>query len=123
MSARGVPRGFFLVNRWVTQGPWLNYADRAAGLEHFQIKVARGKPQVRHLEQINQFLLALIALYRAPILALVQQRDQILQKLRASRDRRSVFADRRRAVLCGHPIARLDDIAALEQRIERGDAK
>lgn len=92
-------------------------------MEHFQIKVARGEPQVKHLEQSNQFLLARIALYRAPLLALVQQRAQILQKLRASRDGRSVFADRRRAVLCYHPIARLDDIAALEQRIERGDAK
>jgi hypothetical protein len=116
MNALGVPSGFFLVNRWVTKGPWLNYADCVAGLEQFQIKARQSNPQ---LKQINQFLQALVALYRAPILALLQQRDQIMQKLTATRDRRSVFADRSIEVLCYHPISLMDDIAALELALEQ----
>lgn len=123
MNALGVPSGFFLVNRWVTKGPWLNYADCVSGLEHFQIKARQGKPEVKQIKQIHQFLQALISLYRAPILALLQQREQIMQRLSAARDRRSVFADRSIEVLCYHPISLMDDIAALEQATEQSNAK
>ncbi|MCX7219441.1 MAG: hypothetical protein NTY70_11055 [Burkholderiales bacterium] len=120
MNALGVPSGFFLVNRWVTKGAWLNYTDCVSGLEQFQIKTRQSNPQ---LKQINQFLQALITLYRAPILALLQQRDQIMQKLSATRDRRSVFADRSIEVLCYHPITLMDDIAALELALEQSSEK
>ena len=120
MNAQGVASGFFLVNRWVTKGPWLNYADCISGLEHFQIKARQSNPQ---LKQINHFLQALVTLYRAPILALLQQRDQIMQKLCSTRDRRSVFADQSIEVLCYQPIALMDDIVALEQVIDHSSKK
>lgn len=113
MDAQGLPSGFFIVNRWVTKGPWLSYAECETGLAHFQIKGRQGNKQVNH------FLHALIALYRAPILALLRQRDEIMQSLSAKRDRRSVFADKSIEVLCYHPIALMDDIAALEAAMQK----
>ena len=108
MDAQGLPNGFFIVNRWVTKGPWLNLAQSERGLQHFQIKGRHGN------KEINTFLRALIQLYHTPIMALIQQRDEIMQKLCIDRDRRSVFADMKIEVLCYHPIQLMDDIATLE---------
>ncbi|CAN5693084.1 hypothetical protein BH11PSE12_BH11PSE12_20130 [soil metagenome] len=108
MDATGVPNGFFIVNRWVTKGPWLSYAHCARALQQFQIQGRQGD------KHVNRFLQALITLYQAPILALLQQREQIMQTLSNGRDRRSVFADKSIEVLCYHPIQLMDDIAALE---------
>lgn len=108
MNTLGVPNGFFVVNRWVTKGPWLDYAQCERGLRHFQIAGRHGS------KEINIFLRSLISLYQAPILALLQQRDQLMQKLCVGRDRRSVFHDKKIEVLCYLPIKLMDDIAALE---------
>ncbi|MBC7404467.1 MAG: hypothetical protein H7252_02115 [Cytophaga sp.] len=112
MNAQGMPSGFFMVNRWVTKGPWLDIAHCESGLQHFQIKGRQGN------KAINIFLRSLIRLYHAPIMALLEQRDSIMQKLCAERDRRSVFADKKIEVLCYQPIQLMDDIAALEELIQ-----
>lgn len=112
MNAQGLPSGFFMVNRWVTKGTWLNGADCARGLQHFQIKGRHGN------KEINTFLRSLLQLYQAPILALIQQRDDIMKQLSAKRDRRSVFADKKIEVLCYHPIQLMDDIVALEELMQ-----
>ena len=107
MDAQGIPSGFFIVNRWVTKGPWLSQAQCERGLRHF--KIAANKKT----KEINQFLAALIHLYQRPISALLKQRDVIMNQLSADRDRRSVFADPSIEVLCYVPIQLMDDIAAL----------
>ncbi len=112
MDAQGLPSGFFMVNRWVTKGPWLNLAQSERGLQHFEIKGRQGN------KEINTFLRALIRLYHAPIMALIQQRDDIMEKLCVERDRRSVFADKKIEVLCYHPIQLMDDIATLESLVQ-----
>lgn len=108
MDPQGLPSGFFVVNRWVTKGPWLSQKQSERGLHHFQIKGRHGH------KEINTFLRALIRLYHAPIMALIKQRDEIMQKLCVGRDRRSVFADKQIEVLCYHPIHLMDDITTLE---------
>jgi len=108
MDARGLPVGFFATNRWVTKGPFLNYASCEKGLAAFAIDCQQGEPD------INVFLRALLTLYHGHILLLLKQRDAVLQTLCASRDRRSVFADTGIDVLCYLPINLSDDVAALE---------
>lgn len=108
MDAQGQPTGFFATNRWVTKGPWLNYAACEKGLKAFAIGGRRGD------RDINLFLRSLLSLYHGHILLLLQQRDAVMQRLSANRDRRSVFADAGIEVLCYLPIHLLDDIAALE---------
>jgi hypothetical protein len=113
MDAQGVPSGFFMVNRWVTKGAWLDGEQCERGLQYFQIKGRHGN------KAINTFLRSLIRLYHAPILALIQQRDDIIKQLCVGRDRRSVFSDKKIEVLCYHPIQLMDDIAALETLIQQ----
>ena len=108
MDAQGLPNGFFLVNRWVTKGAWLSLAQCEIGLQQFQIKGRHGN------KEINTFLLALIRLYHAPIIALIKQRDEIMHRLSLGRDRRSVFADKQIEVLCYHPIQLVNDITTIE---------
>ncbi len=108
MDAQGIPSGFFAVNRWVTQGPWLSYVQCEKALAHFQIKGRHGK------KEINHFLRALLSLYQQPILQLLQCRDQVMAQQCQGRDRRSVFADKQIEVLCYLPIQLMDDIAQLE---------
>jgi hypothetical protein len=109
MNAQGIPNGFFVVNRWVTKGPWLTLKQCARGLDHFEVK--RGKDYA----EINRFLHALVGMYRQPILSLLAQRDEVMQQFCVDRDRRSVFADRSIEVLCYLPISLMDDIEALEE--------
>ena len=109
MDANGLPNGFFVVNRWVTKGPWLSLAHCERGLKHFQVKVGKTS------KQVHIFLRSLVQLYYPHIIALLKQRDEIMEKLCAKRDRRSVFADTTLEVLCHLPIDLLSDIAALEE--------
>lgn len=113
MDAQGVPSGFFAVNRWVTKGPWLSYAQCEKAIAHFQIKGRHGK------KEINHFLRALLTLYQQPILQLLQRRDEIMSEQCLGRDRRSVFADKQIEVLCYLPIQLMDDIATLEEAMQR----
>lgn len=108
MDAQGVPSGFFITNRWVTKGSWLSVDECQRGLAHFQIKGKQG------IKEINRFLKALITLYQAQIISLLQERDRIMQQLCAERDTRSVMADKQIEVLCYLPISLMDDIASLE---------
>ncbi|MFZ6849501.1 DUF6969 family protein [Undibacterium sp. RuRC25W] len=112
MDAQGIPNGFFVVNRWVTKGPWLTKEQCALGLKHFNIQARKGT------KEINQFLQALIQLYQPTIFKLLEQRDLIVQKLSEHRDRRSVFADPMIEVVCYVPIQLMDDIASLESAVQ-----
>ena len=116
MDAQGLPTGFFAVNRWVTKGPWLSYQDCEIALDNFAIKGRQG------CREINVFLTSLVKLYRTQMLDVIKERDRIMQKLCATRDRRSVFADRTIEVLCYTPIALMDDIEALEAVMQGADA-
>ena len=108
MNNLGFPTGLFLVNRWVTKGPWLSYQDYQTALPQFKIHGPRRQAPV------DQFLTALMHFYRDDILQLVKKRDQNMQKSCRRRDRRSVFADRSIEVLSYQAIDLLADIDALE---------
>ena len=108
MDAHGQPKGLFCTNRWVTKGPWLSQQESLRGLQLFNVKGRRGHAPVNH------FLRALLDLYQPLIPGLLQQRDLILQQLCATRDIRSVFADKSIEVLCYQPIDPGQDIARLE---------
>ncbi|MBY0574753.1 MAG: hypothetical protein K2P84_13830 [Undibacterium sp.] len=108
MTAQGIPSGFFTVNRWVTKGTWLSLPECTMALDTFEVKGRSGNGH------IHRFLKSLITLYRPHILALIKERDRIMEKLCRERDRRSVFADRSIEVLNYCPIALMDDIVELE---------
>jgi hypothetical protein len=110
MDAQGLPSGFFVVNRWVTKGPWLSLAHCKRALQHFKLGSRKAD------KDINTFLRALVQLYYPHIIALLEQRDKIMSMLCKERDRRSVFADTEIEVLCYLPIDLMADIAALENQ-------
>ncbi|MFZ6742085.1 DUF6969 family protein [Undibacterium sp. JH2W] len=110
MDAQGLPCGFFVVNRWVTKGPWLSLAHCKQALQHFKLSSRKAD------KDINTFLRALVQLYYPRIVALLEQRDKIMANLCEERDRRSVFADTEIEVLCYLPIDLMADIATLENR-------
>lgn len=111
MDATGMPNGFFIVNRWVTKGPWLSRKQSEIALNHFAIKGKHGKAQV------NIFLRALLDLYRSAILNLIDERDKAMEKICKSRDRRSVYADTNIEVICYLPINLASDIQQLEESL------
>ncbi|MFZ6870542.1 DUF6969 family protein [Undibacterium sp. Di27W] len=112
MDAQGLPSGFFVVNRWVTKGPWLSLAHCKRALQHFKLGSGRGN---KASKDINTFLRALLQLYYPRIIALLEQRDKIMASLCKNRDRRSVFADTDIEVLCYCHIDLMTDIAELEE--------
>ncbi len=111
MDANGMPSGLFAVNRWVTKGPWLTYRDCEIALDNFAIRSRQGHPD------INRFLSALVIFYRQAILDVIKKRDQLMTRLTADRDIRSVFADPAIEVLCYRPISLLQDIENLENAL------
>ncbi|MBC3882864.1 hypothetical protein H8K35_15830 [Undibacterium sp. LX40W] len=109
MDATGMPIGFFVVNRWVTKGPWLSSQQCEIALDHFAIKGKQGN------RQVNTILSSLVRLYRQAILDLIEERDRTMVKISKGRDRRSVFADQTIEVICYRPISLADDIQLLEE--------
>lgn len=111
MDAAGMPNGFFIVNRWVTKGPWLSRQQCEIALDHFTVAGKQGD------KQVNGALGALLRLYRQAILDVFEERDNTMRKLCKSRDRRSVFADQNIEVICYRPICLADDIQVLEENL------
>lgn len=112
IDANGMPAAIFIVNRWVTKGPWLSYQECERALQDYTVKSKRGSSKV------HRFISAFVTLYHDAILDLIQVRDRSMQKLCEGRDRRSVFADTDIEVICYRPIHLLDDIQALEATID-----
>lgn len=113
LDARGLPVGMFTVNRWVTDGHWLDAATTMSCVERF----AMG--DVEQQEHSCRWLTDFVRLYRPLIKVLLVQRDR-----RLSRRSKLVQAldDRRLEVLSSLSIDWSADLDVLEKEAARRHA-
>ena len=99
IDSSGQPLQWFAVNRWVTDGPWLEERD-------FLDKLEAAKPDEDD-STVGRWLLALLQLYQAPLSDLLIRRDEQLQRHAAPGDYAAVFENRSIYTLATEAIALL----------------
>lgn len=105
LDARGLPRGFFTVNRWVTDGHWFDAATLLGLVDRFAMRPIHGHE--RSCEWITSF----VRMYRPVIAELLLQRDR---RLARRRDLASALSDHSLEVLSQIEIDWSADLDALE---------
>ncbi len=86
IDSNGQPLQWFAVNRWVTDGPWLERDDIMDRLD----RAREGENDTA----TGRWLLALLQLYRAPLSTLLAHRDEQTGCHSKHRNREDVFEDR-----------------------------
>lgn len=110
LDARGLPVGLFTVNKWVTDGHWLDAATTAACIGRFKMGDIAG------YEDACRWLNGFVELYRPLINSLLKKRDQ---RLRRRADLEQALVDRRLELLSMAPIDWEADLNALEMEASR----
>jgi len=98
MDDYGDPVALFTVNRWVTDEDWTPAETLARLLPRFVIRLVEPHPGV------NDWIGALLHLFRPDVEALLAHRDQVIAREAEKRDRASVLEDRRIDVIGRLPI-------------------
>ncbi len=106
LDARGLPIGLFTVNRWVTDGHWLDASTTMICVERFEIGAVAGH------EQSCRWLTGFVRLYQPVVAALLAARDQRLSHHEASAG--SALEDRGLETLSAIPIDWAADLDLLE---------
>ncbi|HMV13294.1 MAG TPA: hypothetical protein PKD88_12275 [Nitrosomonas sp.] len=88
MDAYGFPLGLFATNRWVTAEAWYKSEDVISMLDHFKIDHAYPSWPV------NQWISAMLILFRPQIEALLRQRDQVITERARKHQGIDVFEER-----------------------------
>jgi hypothetical protein len=83
IDVSGQPLQWFVVNRWVTDGPWLQR-------EQFLLQIASSTDD-RQDSLVGRWLHAMLKLYQPELVKLLQQRDQKLAEYAATSNDESVF--------------------------------
>lgn len=109
LDARGLPVRIFTVNRWVTDGHWLDAATTMSCVDRFTM--GEVEPYGHSCQWLNGF----VRLYRPLIEVLLLKRDGRL----ARRQRPQALDDRRLEILSAMPIDWLADLDALEKEASR----
>ena len=86
-ASPGVPLRWFTVNRWVTDGPWLERDELDGQLGHIT-----GDTEEKDLT--TSWLSIMLRLYRDELQALLKRRDKQLQSYLQGCDRDAVLDDR-----------------------------
>lgn len=108
LDARGLPVSLFLVNRWVTDGHWLE----SAAVERWLGKLPKFKsPQHAHA---CQWLCGFLAMYRPVIALLLKKRDAWAAR---QGDLEKAMTDRTKEVICSANIDWAADLQRLEAEI------
>jgi len=89
MDRYGFPVGFFATNRWVTDEAWYRAGDIETMLEHFEVDHAYPSWPA------NRWLAALLRLYRPQVIALLRQRNTVVQRWAEEHPERDVYEDRK----------------------------
>jgi len=108
MDAYGVPIGLFAPNRWVTGDTWYPAHDVIAMLEHFRIDHANPSWPV------NRWLSAMFVLYRPQIVALLLERDRVIEAWRNKLPEEDILENREIEILAQLPISLEHALAALD---------
>lgn len=98
MDAYGFPVGLFTTNRWVTAEAWYKAEDVIAMLDYFTIDHAYPSWPV------NQWISAILILFRPQIEVLLRQRDQVISQWIDMHQGSDVFEDRRLELTSYLPI-------------------
>jgi hypothetical protein len=111
LDPAGEPARLFTTNRWVTGETWYRAEDVVRMLDRFAIGEAGQSPV------LNQWVVALVALFRPQIAALLRARDETMMAWRRRR-RANVFEDMRLEIISSLAI----DIDAQLVLLERASA-
>ncbi|QDM14963.1 hypothetical protein FNL55_02610 [Tardiphaga sp. vice352] len=108
MTPQGLPERLFTTNRWVTGETWYAARDVIAMLDRFDIDLASPS------WPLNQWLSAMLVLFRPQIEQLILQRDQAIECWRARHPERDVFEDRELEVTSSMAISLVGQIEWLD---------
>jgi hypothetical protein len=93
----GQPLQWFAVNRWVTDGPWLEQ-------DKFPVHLNDAAHDDEEDKLVGRWLLALLQVYRDALSALLINRDEQIQLFSKERSRVETLDDRDIYTLATHPI-------------------
>lgn len=116
MDAYGFPIGLFATNRWVTAEAWYKSEDVISMLDHFKIDHAYPSWPV------NQWISAMLILFRPQIEVLLRQRDEVISRWFAHYGS-DVFEDRRLELTGYTPINVEYQIRCIVAAIENHNSK
>ena len=112
MNKPGQPISLFSVNRWVTDESFYTADDTIAMLDSF--KMDHTFPCLA----VNQWLTAMLVLFRPQIEALLHERDKTLKNWAAMHMGTDIYEDRDLEVTSFLPISIADQIAAIDQALD-----
>lgn len=112
MNKPGQPISLFSVNRWVTDESFYTAQDTIAMLDSF--KMDHTFPCLA----LNQWITAMVALFRPQIEALLLERDKTLKNWAATHMGTDIYEDRDLEVTSFLPIKIGDQIAAISDALE-----
>lgn len=113
MNRPGFPEGLFTVNRWVTAESFYSAEDTLAILDRFKID------HVYPCLAVNQWLTAMLILFRPQIAALLQERDRSIAAWQRAHPDRDVYEDRDLEVTSIMPIDVTKQIGAVDKAVRR----
>jgi hypothetical protein len=121
MDPQGSPFRLFTVNRWVTGEVWHRAADVIALLDLFEID------HTWPSWPVNRWVSAMIPLFRPQIVALIEARDRTIEGWVAEGDGsdaayEEVFEDRNREITSHLDIDLEQQVASIQNELERRDA-
>jgi hypothetical protein len=105
LDARGLPRGLFTVNRWVTDGHWFDAPTLLGHVDRFAMRLVEGH------QHSCAWITSFVRMYRPVVEELLKQRDR---RLAGRRDLSSALDDRELEVLSQIDIDWGADLDALE---------
>jgi hypothetical protein len=112
MTSAGMPEQLFTTNRWVTGETWYKASDVIAMLDRFVIDLKRPSAL------LNQWLTAMIVLFRPQIEELLLERDRVVAQWHARNPDSSAFEDRRLEVTSSMQISLHEHIEWLDHIID-----
>ena len=111
MDRFGFPIGLFTTNRWVTGENWFVACDVERMLDRFRIYHAHPS------WPLNRWLGAMVVLFRPTVVALLHERDAVLEDWRARHPGCDAFEDRALEIMSRRPIDTDAQIAEVERRL------
>jgi len=115
MNQPGQPISLFTVNRWVTDESWYSAQDTIAMLDYF--KMDHTFPCLA----VNQWMTAMLVLFRPQIEALLLERDKTLKNWSALHPGTDIYEDRNLELTSFLSINIADQVAAIQDELGRRD--
>jgi hypothetical protein len=112
----GMPERLFSTNRWVTGETWYTATDVIAMLDHFIVDPAYPS------RPLNQWLTAMLVLFRPQIEQLLLERDRAIARCQAEHPGQDVFEDRRLEITSAVDISLRQQIEWLDRLLDGSEA-